>query len=378
MSLPARSASLLDSPAHGRVRVDTTLPKPPTSIISSHATDFVSEDGDEYYPEGAAAAAAQSKAKAKASGAVAAPSNLPAQFSQNTLPQRELWSSTPPSRNWGTPVSTTGQWRPTNAFGGSGISMSNTSRPQSSASRSSRTHMPSVSSHAFFRPMSSQRLQAQRGVRPTTGNQSIISTTNQSEVTDPANRRSVISNQTGQSVNPDLDQPPPSRGTEFTENDPRDRATANASPDGHHAKQSVDGSIRPLHQKPSTVAEASRGGSSYKVGGLQVNGQQSTGSFRSSFLLPQRDETPIRSPTRSPTQGHQRLSSDATLPKSHHSHDKEMPKLGAGLRERNYKYFSGNTRFWFGGRFQNTRDRPINIATGILVVLPCCLFLAYS
>ena len=373
MSFPARNSSL--NPP-GPTPNERLQPKPASSVISSHATDLVSEDGDEYYPEGAAAAAAQSKAKA--SGIVGTPSELPSQQSQSTLPQRELWSNTPPSRHWGTPNSATGPWRPTNTFGGSGISMSNSSRPQSSASRSSRTHMPSVSSHAFFRPMSSQRLQAQRGVRPPTGNQSIISTTNQSEVTDPVNRRSVISNQTGQTVNPDLDQPPPSRGTEFTENDPRDRAAATASPTGHHAMQSMDGSTRPLHHRLSTEAEASKAGSSYKVSSLQVKGQQSSGSFRSSFLLPQREETPARSPARSPTQGHQRLSSDATLPKSDHSHDKEAPEVKPTRRGRNYKYFSGNTVFWFGGRFQNTRDRPINIATGILVVLPVCLFLAYS
>ena len=368
MSFPARNSSLNHSSSAQNERAN---PKPASSIISSHATDLVSEDGDEYYPEGAAAAAAQSKAKA--SGTIGTLNELP---SQSTIPQRELWSSTPPSRNWGTPPSATASWHPTNAFGGTGMSMSNTSRPQSSTSRSSRTHMPSVSSHAFFKPMSSQRLQAQRGARPPTGNQSIIST-NQSEVTDP-NRRSLVSNQTGPTANPHLDQPPPSRGTEFTENDPRERAAVNTSLTGHHAVQSMDGSTRPLHRRPSNEAEAPKNSSNYKVGGLQVKGQQSTGSFRSSFLLPQREETPVRSPTRSPSQGHQRLSSDATIPKSDPLQNKEAPETKTSQAGRNYKYFAGNTFFWFGGRFQNTRDRPINVATGILVILPCCLFLAYS
>jgi palmitoyltransferase ZDHHC9/14/18 len=34
--------------------------------------------------------------------------------------------------------------------------------------------------------------------------------------------------------------------------------------------------------------------------------------------------------------------------------------------------------FWGKGRFQNARERPINIITGILVVLPSGLFFAYS
>lgn len=41
------------------------------------------------------------------------------------------------------------------------------SRPPSSYSR---THVPSLTSSAFYRPMSSQRLQAQRGQRPTSNN----------------------------------------------------------------------------------------------------------------------------------------------------------------------------------------------------------------
>jgi palmitoyltransferase ZDHHC9/14/18 len=45
---------------------------------------------------------------------------------------------------------------------------------------------------------------------------------------------------------------------------------------------------------------------------------------------------------------------------------------------KNYEYFTGNTLFFGGGRLQNSRDKPINIATGIFVVLPSALFFAYS
>jgi palmitoyltransferase ZDHHC9/14/18 len=45
---------------------------------------------------------------------------------------------------------------------------------------------------------------------------------------------------------------------------------------------------------------------------------------------------------------------------------------------KNYEYFLGNTLFCGGGRFQNSRDKPVNIATGLLVVVPSALFFAFS
>ncbi|KAF2452443.1 DHHC palmitoyltransferase-domain-containing protein, partial [Lineolata rhizophorae] len=45
---------------------------------------------------------------------------------------------------------------------------------------------------------------------------------------------------------------------------------------------------------------------------------------------------------------------------------------------KNYEYFTGNTVFCWGGRLQNARDRPINIATGILVLAPAGLFFGFS
>jgi palmitoyltransferase ZDHHC9/14/18 len=54
--------------------------------------------------------------------------------------------------------------------------------------------------------------------------------------------------------------------------------------------------------------------------------------------------------------------------------DHKAPAPPANLGK-NYEYFTG---FWGSGRFQNSRDKPVNIATGILIVLPVALFLAYS
>ena len=71
-------------------------------------------------------------------------------------------------------------------------------------------------------------------------------------------------------------------------------------------------------------------------------------------------------------QGHKRLSSSA-------SHNFSKPpqdvKPRAGI---NYEYFSGNTVFFLGGRLQNTRDRPVNIISGLIVLVPSILFLVFS
>jgi palmitoyltransferase ZDHHC9/14/18 len=72
--------------------------------------------------------------------------------------------------------------------------------------------------------------------------------------------------------------------------------------------------------------------------------------------------------------GHEKLPSDASSPQFAEA-TKEAVKREMG---KNYEYFTGNTRFWLGGRLQNTRDRPVNLVTGFLVVLPAGLFFGFS
>ena len=45
---------------------------------------------------------------------------------------------------------------------------------------------------------------------------------------------------------------------------------------------------------------------------------------------------------------------------------------------RNYEYFTGNTIFWLGGRLQNARDKPIVLATAIIIIVPSILFFVFS
>jgi palmitoyltransferase ZDHHC9/14/18 len=75
-------------------------------------------------------------------------------------------------------------------------------------------------------------------------------------------------------------------------------------------------------------------------------------------------------------QGHEKLSSAESSPRlARKEATKQEVKKELG---KNHEYFSGNTVFCWGGRFQNTRDRPINILTGLIVVVPAALFFAFS
>ena len=252
--------------------------------------------------------------------------------------------------------------------------MSNTSRPQSANSRTSRTHVPSLASQAFFRPMSSQRLQAQRNNRPAASRQPPISADGHSETESNIRRHSLGSNATSQpgpAGQVDLlnDTIPPSRGTEYTE---QDHFTADASPTGNATAQSIGESERPLQRKDSDLvpkhSDVSKG---YKQASSNLTqNKDSPNSFRANFLLPARSNISSRNNTRD----HQRPSSPNPS-KIEQSQPSKQPLPEAGV---NYQYFSGNTVFCWGGRLQNTRDRPINIGTSIIVILPSTLFFTFS
>ena len=300
----------------------------------------------------------------------------PPSAAQNSS-QRDTWSQPPPSRRGIPSPSGVGGLRGSNVLGATGSPISTRDRSRSVSSRASRTHVPSLTSHAFFRPMSSQRLQAQRGVRPNTTGQSGASEDGNSETASNVNRQSVGSNLTfrqGPLIHQDPDIPPPSRGTDFTEQDGPDRATANTSPTGHGTVQSMTESVRPLQNRSSNPRPNHLDlHKTYKQGHSMLSPpSKSPRSFRSSFLLPtpKGDVQPIND-----NRGRERLSSGASSPRSSRTKLHQEVKRET---DRNYQYFAGNTVFCLGGRLQNARDRPINIATGIFVVLPGVLFFVYS
>ncbi|KAL2161220.1 hypothetical protein VTH06DRAFT_8440 [Thermothelomyces fergusii] len=340
----------------------------PPSVISSRMTDIMTEDGGESeVPRGTASnrrSALYSDGTSRPGTARTGPS------------QRSPW--TPGSLRRGPSgkrASIAG------SVGGSSVG----TRPQSSMSRS---HVPTLTSHAFFRPMSSQKLQAQRGVgRPTTMGRQVGLQLD----TAGANRDSIVSDQDAraavvQAGDPGDMRPPPSRGTEFTEQGTYDRVTTTtASPtQGHHPALSLTDSVRPLHRKPEAARnltlDMSKTSYHDAVPDASTPGPTPR-SLRASFLMPRMESG---GGGNREMQGGEKLESPASSPRLPPSSGdagdgKAAPeRKSAAQLGRNYEYFLGNTAFCLGGRLQNARQRPLNIATGALVLLPAVLFFVFS
>ncbi|OJK00713.1 hypothetical protein ASPACDRAFT_77605 [Aspergillus aculeatus ATCC 16872] len=305
------------------------IPRPPSvGGISSRVTDMASDDGEN-------------------SQAFTAMSSQPPR-SRPSVSRRVP----PPARS---SITTTSQ---------------TTTRPGSSGSRLSRSHIPSLTAQGFFRPMSSQRLQAHRGRPMTKG--TTTDTSDEWGEHGSQNRQSLISNSTAprDSLPPIDQEPPPSRGTEFTDPIIPDRTASNASPMGNTTGRSIGESAKLIHDRERA----------YKLKPPQLN----LGVDHGNPIAP---DAPQRSPlsflslqNRNHVQeardrAHERLSSAGSTPASIEKHPPTTQRSRLG---KNYEYFVGNTIFFGGGRLQNSRDKPVNIATGLFVVVPSALFFAYS
>jgi palmitoyltransferase ZDHHC9/14/18 len=356
------------------------IPGPP-SIISSRMTDIASDDGRESpsdSPQKSTAIARRSGIASEASR----PGTARTGVSSSRGPQ---WTQPQPLRkNY-----LSGLAAKRGSVGAGSVTGSVSGRPPSSTSRS---HVPSLTSHAFFHPMSSQKLQAQRGgSRPPTMSQQYSGTDDEGvvDMTMKPGRQSVTSNPMARLARPMSDdgdlQPPPSRGTEMTEQETLDRITANTSPtQGHYPQGSLSESVRPLQKKQS---ENSRNLSVNVDRGQKVRGNlpspiKSPRSFRSSFLLPGKSDQGQNGSSRN-LQGAEKLSSTASSPRldaldAKQRTIKKTEKAKKANLGRVYQYFDGNTVFCLGGRWQNSKQRPVNVATGLLVIVPCALFFVFS
>ena len=298
------------------------------SIHSSRMTDAASEDADEYYPEGAASRASKAS-KSKTGKNSLTGSNRP------VSPPRSFYSRHGSGRR---------------GFGGPGLSMANSSRVESLYNRKSMSHAPSLTSNAFFRPMSSQRLQAQRTQRPNTGTQE---SSRLSSAT--MDRPSVDSNNPATPTSPGRREHtrPSSRGTDFTDGDVGELPTIDAGRARNDTLESAAESTSPLRPVPRIQQEDES--EKEPVSDVPRRARNSTAPAASQFA------------------NHDRYSNDTNSP---HLREKIQPRPTA--RGKNYEYFSGNTVFFWGGRLQNTRDRPINIITGILMIVPIILFFVFE
>lgn len=243
-------------------------------------------------------------------------------------------------------------------FGGFGSTMANSSRLSQYSNRNSQSHAPSVASSAFFRPLSSSRLQAQRAGRPNTGatHEEVPPLPLAFQRSGIASRQSIDSDRPNTSRLGTAQDPAPlsSHGTDVTSRDHHDRMSHNASPFGDQISQSLAESTSPLQPSPKdSPVDKHR---EHRI----------SDSFKNTFRRVSQ-QSPIIQQDQS---NHKELYSNGT--NSPQSHQKTVTKqIPDG---KNYQYFTGNTVFCLGGRMQNAKDRPVNIATGILIILPGVLF----
>lgn len=258
-----------------------------------------------------------------------------------------------------------------------------------SSARNRSSHVPLLTSNAFYHPLSSRKLQAQRGgQRPTTANQYPVLQPDDNLDDDAASvgpndtpQRSAFTPvaQLQRQPSDELVRLPPSRGTEVTEHETYERATANTSPtQGHEQTVSVSDSVRPLRKPDAAkINQAIDIGQGHGDLASVPSPVQPPRSLRSSFLMPRRsDHGQIRSRS---AEGAKKLSSEASSQvnnfdaqgRQRRSVQQAAPKQKT---RRVHEYFDGNTKFFLGGRWQNAAQKPINISTGVFAVVPCVLF----
>ncbi|KAI7351304.1 hypothetical protein D0862_08405 [Hortaea werneckii] len=304
-------------------------------------------------------------------------------------------------------------------------SSQNNANPNAGASRPtsamSRTHVPSVAAGAgFLRPMSSQKLQAQRGQQTGsgTGGRPISSLAQNVESVDEEEagprprrresgeseekRRNRYSNASvhtlreggngtgyGYQKSGEADDVPPvpdSRGTIFTDRDGTNTFQSESAQGAAIAGSVASGtSTAPLHQSRPNNNHLPRLDTNNNTA---VPPPKSPGSrsLRASFGLgSSKQRTNSHSPHNlrpTPSQHHQQLHSNPSSPipnekpsAIHQPSSNSRPTKGPG---RNKDYYAGNTLFLFGGRLLNTKAKPLNTLTFLLTALPCGLFFGFS
>lgn len=243
------------------------------------------------------------------------------------------------------------------------------SRPQSPVSQASRTHVPSLTASGFFKPMSSQRLQAQRLRRPLGGKPVQAPTPiPDGEDEEEDDTRSLASSRQGPfHAMPRSHRHIPSIATSYTQSEAPDGLDVHFADFGSQN----DGDSQLVASPPPRESQKPQRPSRLNISSTHKAGdppQKSPLSFRSGLSL--------GSKNRLDTSGHQQLPSTTTSPRFPPGSNTEVAiKSALG---KNYEYFEGNTIFWWGGRLQNARDRPINVATGVVLIVPAVLFFVYS
>ena len=268
------------------------------------------------------------------------------------------------------------------------------SRPTTTGNKSqftsgSRSHVASLRSPAFFQPMSSQRLQTQRGVRP---NSAMAHTRDDSLTSDEyddaqsnTQRHSVGSTQQTrrletseglhtQYLEDEATVPPTSRGSQETERTDwqhERQATNRGLINGntlYQAAESMDTFHDTNETQKSITLDPEKTYTPAQAPGPINSRNRSPRAFVSAFRRKSEQDSPKPN-------GHEKLSSrdSASLRKPHlQGQDKQSRNLG-----KNWEYFDGNVMFFLGGRLQTAKDKPIVVGTGLAVVVPSVLFFIF-
>lgn len=252
----------------------------------------------------------------------------------------------------------------------------------------SKTHVSGVQSSAFFRPMSAQRLQTQRNSRPGTTPSPIHQPIEDWQTRDGGNRQSVVSiSNTAQSPYPygqddDLESQPPRSRESHKEPLPSisDNYTfPSISTQDQTFNASISSSAQPLIREDEHIEDDPYAipfdGAPHITHDAPLS-QQQPGGGRSRSAKPRSGSGGKQPGSTSTiaTTGRGKASNDASSTSGYP--EKHAPPAVQGAIGKNYEYFGGNTAFFCGGRWQNSRNRPLNVLTGLLVIVPSVLFLA--
>ncbi|KAI5208470.1 zf-DHHC-domain-containing protein [Aureobasidium subglaciale] len=275
----------------------------------------------------------------------------PSRPTSNTLNSTSRTRSAAPQARVGSPV-------PSLAGRGSGSYQNDFSR---------RTHVPNLISSAFL-PTSPRRAEPQ-SPPPTASQNPQLPIARPSTDSGRRTHRSRNSNASivtlEQSnrprIDPDAPPLPTSRGTGTTTYD----VNRDLQPFGSAKSQE---SQYPLRKPPVLDID----GTTKSVSSLQA--QKSPISLRPSWSRQSRSSRVNgRSVERD---GHEKLPSVPPSPATNRAIP--VPSGSQPTSGKNYQYFNGNAVFFLRGRLINTRQRPLNVFTALLAIIPAALFFAFS
>jgi len=249
--------------------------------------------------------------------------------------------------------------------------------PTPPSSAASRTHVPNIISSAFLRPISSKRAQQDAdSLRPTSLPSQPVPVMRPSSQGDQRSHRHRNSNASivtveGQQrplIDPNAPPLPTSRGTVTTT---RDTPTADTNRVGSIGSGT---SLAPL-QNPQ-IPDPLQVGTQTRSSSVQP--QKSPRSPRSLHASWGRQSRSGRFNEHNTWhEGHTKLASSPPSP-SGYAHEKQSTPNKAVDVGRNYEYYNGNAVFFLKGRLINSRQRPLNILTAFIAVLPAILFFIFS